>query len=81
MTEELAAEGKLEYRKLRRVEFLEFLARISDLYFRESEMEELELYEKIEHVLDDLLPLIGGQRVKQEITVEEFSESDDDYWV
>ena len=79
MTEELAAEGKLEYRKLRRVEFLEFLARISDLYFRESEMEELELYEKIEHVLDDLLPLIGGQRVKQEITVEEFSESDDDY--
>ena len=79
MTEELASEGKLEYRKLRRVEFLEFLARISDLYFRESEMEELELYEKIEHVLDDLLPLIGGQRVKQEITVEEFSESDDDY--
>ena len=76
---ELDAEGRLAYRKLKRVEFLEFLARIADLYFKESEMEELDLYEKIEHILDDLLPLIGGFRVKQEVTVEEFSESDDDY--
>lgn len=30
-------------------------------------------------MLDDLLKVIGKKRVKQEVTVEEFSDSDDDY--
>ena len=61
------------------VEFLELLARIAELYFRDSEMEDLGLSEKIEYILDDLLPLVDMVRTKQKITIEEFSESDDDY--
>ena len=62
------------------VEFLELLARIAELYFRDSEMEDLQLSEKIEYILDDLLPLVDMTRTKQKIMIEEFSESDDDYW-
>ena len=61
------------------VEFLEFLARIAELYFEGSEMEELDLHEKLEHLLDELLPLVQAKRVKQTTVIEEFSESDDDY--
>ena len=60
-------------------EFLEFLARIAELYFKGSEMEELELFQKIEYLLDEILPLVGAKRVKQVTVIEEFSESDDDY--
>ena len=77
--DELSHEGQSSYLKLNKVEFLEFIARASELFFKESEMEELPLYEKVEHVLDDILPIIGAKRVKQEVTVEEFSDSDDDY--
>ena len=42
-------------------------------------MEELELNEKIEHLLDEILPLVGAKRVQQKIVIEEFSDSDDDY--
>jgi len=42
------------------VEFLEFLCRIAFIKFQGSELEEtLTLDNKIEYVLDDLLPLIG----------------------
>ena len=61
---ELDPEGMREYNKLSKVEFLEFLARISELIFIESEMDDLALYEKIEFVLDDILPLVGAKRVK-----------------
>ena len=73
------AKAELAYKKLQYVEFLEFLARIADLFFEGSEMEGLELHEKIEHILDEILPLVGAKRVKQKIVIEEFSESDDDY--
>ena len=76
---ELELSGELQYKKLQYVEFLEFLARIADLFFEGSEMEGLELHEKIEHILDEILPLVGAKRVKQKIVIEEFSESDDDY--
>ena len=42
--DELGPDGQLQYNKLTKVEFLEFLARISDLFFKESEMEDLFLY-------------------------------------
>ena len=61
------------------VEFLEFLARIAELYFEGSEMEELELHQKLEFLLDEILPVVGAKRVKQTTVIEEFSESDDDY--
>ena len=68
-----------KYKKLLYVEFLEFLARVSDLFFAGSEMESLELHEKIEYVLDEILPIVNYKRVKQEIIIDEFSESDEDY--
>ena len=79
VTNETDPEGLKLYRKLTKVEFLEFISRVADLFFHESEMEDLQLYEKIEHVLDEVLPLVGVTRVRQRVTVEEFSESDDDY--
>ena len=76
---ELEPEGQLQYQKLTKVEFFEFIARVAELTFKDSEMEEVPLYEKVEHVLDDILPIIGAERVKQVVSVEEFSESDDEY--
>ena len=61
------------------VEFLEFLARVAELYFEGSEMEELDLHIKLEHLLDEILPLVKTKRIKQSTVIEEFSESDDDY--
>lgn len=52
--------GVKHYGRIIKVEFLEFLSRIADLFFAESEMEDLNLYEKIEHVLDELFPLVGA---------------------
>ena len=68
-----------EYNKLNFLEFMEFLVRIADLYFEDSEMVELELHEKFEYLLDEILPLVKAKRIKQEIIIEEFSDSDDDY--
>ena len=42
--DELGPDGQAQYNKLSKVEFLEFLARIADLFFKESEMEDLHLY-------------------------------------
>ena len=58
---------------------MELIARIADLHFRDSEMDELSLAEKVEYVLDELLPLVESKRVKQKVVIEEFSDSDDDY--
>lgn len=79
--EETNFEAVQAYKKLQYVEFLEFLGRVAELYFEGSEMEELELYQKIEYLLDELLPLVDAKRVKQVTVIQEFSESDDDYWV
>ena len=76
---ELEPEGQLQYRKLTIPEFLEVIARVAELNFKDSELEDLPLFQKVEHILDDILPVIGAERVKQTITVEEFSDSDDDY--
>ena len=67
------------YHKMSYLEFLEFLSRFAELYFEGSEMEELELHQKLEFLLDEILPVVGAKRVKQTTVIEEFSESDDDY--
>ena len=77
--EESNAEAAASYHRMVYVEFLEFLARIAELYFADSEMEDLELHVKLEYLLDELLPMVNAKRVKQTTVIEEFSESDDDY--
>ena len=61
---EMDRDGQAEYLKLNKAEFLEFLARIAELNFKDTEMEEIPLFEKIEHLLNEILPLIGAERVK-----------------
>ena len=61
---EFDKDGVMSYKKLTMVEFLEFLIRIAELYFEGSEMEQLELHEKLEQLLDELLPVIESKRVK-----------------
>ena len=63
------SDGQLQYMKMMKVEFLEFIARISELLFEDSEMDSLPLAEKVEHVLDEILPLVNEKRIKQVITV------------
>ena len=79
VAEELNRDATRKYTNMIYVEFLEFLARIAELYFEGSEMEDLELNIKLEYLLDEMLPLVDAKRVKQSVSIEEFSESDDDY--
>ena len=76
---ELDKKSQVTYIQITYVEFLEFLARISELVFADTEMVDLMLSEKIGLMLDDLLTVVDCERVKQKIIIEEFSESDDDY--
>ena len=64
VVEETNVDAIQAYNKLLFVEFLEFLARIAELYFEESEMEDLDLHVKIEYLLDEILPLVDAKRVK-----------------
>ena len=76
---ELDKKSAVTYMQVTQVEFLELIARVAELYFRDSEYEDLMLAEKVEYILDDLLPLVECTRTKQKIIIEEFSDSDDDY--
>ena len=76
---ELDKKSTQTYMGVTQVEFLELIARVAELYFRDSEYEELMLSEKVEYILDDLLFLVECTRTKQKIVIEEFSDSDDDY--
>ena len=60
---ELDKKSQVTYIQITFVEFLEFLARIAELHFKDSEMEELLLSEKIGFMLDDLLTVVGCERV------------------
>lgn len=46
------------YGQLQYVEFLEAICRIAECKFKDSEMESIELKEKVEYVLDDMLAVI-----------------------
>ena len=61
------------------MEFCEFVARLIDSLFADSELEEIPLDEKLEYILEDLLPMCGMQFTPNKTKVEEFSSSDDDY--
>ena len=57
------------------VEFIEFLARLADRKFPA----ELDLHEKVEMMLDKILPLVNYERNTVAVVLEEESESDDEY--
>lgn len=73
-------ESTVKYKRLQFVELLEMVGRIAEVKFRGTEMDAtLTLAQKIEFVLDDILPLGGAKRKDVKIVVEEHSESDDEY--
>ena len=67
------------YSKSKHVESLEVLARVADLLFRGSEMEDEPLKYKLEHLLAELLRLVHKKIQYNKVIIEEFSDSDDDY--
>ena len=44
-------------------------------------MEEISHVQKVEHFLEQMLSLVGVKLKKQQYIVEEFSSSDEDYWL
>lgn len=56
---ELDPEISKAYNRLTFHEFLEFIGRVVDKSFEESELVELSLDEKLEYILPDLLHLVG----------------------
>ena len=67
------------------VEFLEMMGRAASAKFQGSELDQIELYLKVQYVLDDLFPLIDMVRKEREEDLElvegedEKEESDDPY--
>ena len=59
---EILSKSQDKYKAVEYVEFLEMIARVAQLYFKNSEMEDLILAEKIGFVLDDLLPIVSYKR-------------------
>ena len=70
-----------KYDKLSFVEFLEMIGRVADFKFRGSELEDVALVRKIEHVLDELFVVLGhaAQRKSGHVDIEEATQSDSDY--
>ena len=64
VTDEFHKDSLQNYHSMSYTEFLEFLARIAELYFEGSEMEEIDLHLKLEYLLDELLPMVNAKRVK-----------------
>ena len=61
------------------VEFLEMICRVALAKFAGSDLENLDVYQKVEYILDDLLALVGLERAARGSQEEEISESDEDY--
>ncbi|TNV87178.1 hypothetical protein FGO68_gene2179 [Halteria grandinella] len=75
-----STESTIRYQRIQFVEFLEMIGRMADLKFRGSEMEGLQLHQKIEYILDDLLTYIGEKRLEVKPIIEDQDEeSDDEY--
>ena len=62
------------------IEFLEFCSRVAERWFEDTEMNELEMSKKVEYFLENLLGQVGVKVTYQEKAIEEFSDSDEDYW-
>jgi hypothetical protein len=77
----LEQENMWQYKQLKLVELYELLGRVAHQKFRDHPdlHESLSLAQKIEHVLDAALKLVGVERKDVQFNVVEESESDDDY--
>jgi len=68
------------YNQLAYVEFLELMARIAIIFFRDSEMHAASLKWKLLYVLEKVFANTTQMKVNQTVVeIEEFSDSDDDY--
>lgn len=65
MTNEQEEKNILQYERMNYNEFLEFIARIADIWFEGTEMEEIPLYRKVEYFLERLLKLVDLQVMRQ----------------
>ena len=64
------------------MEFLEVIARIAKIYFRDSEMHAKSLKWKLNYILEKVYSNTVQMKINEELVeIEEFSDSDDDYWI
>lgn len=62
------------------MEFLEVIARIAKIYFRDSEMHAKSLKWKLNYILEKVYSNTVQMKINEELVeIEEFSDSDDDY--
>ena len=61
------------------VEFLEMMCRVAVSKFKGTEYANHDLIHKLIFIVDDLLALVGMERIEVNIEAEEISESDEDY--
>ena len=59
MLNEQDSTSQSSYDKMNNNEFLEFIARLSEIWFQESEMEVIPLHRKIEYFLEIMLATVG----------------------
>ncbi len=67
------------YNQLEFVEFLECICRLAILKFKGSDLETMELPEKVDYFLEDILDAVQIEKKKPQIQNVEVSESDEDY--
>ena len=67
------------YKQLEFVEFLELICRLAILKFKGSDLESMELPEKVDYFLEDVLAIVSIDKKKPLIDNLEVSESDEDY--
>ena len=74
-------ENHKQYFILKFVEFIELIGRIAEFKFMSTAMNSIPLYQKIEYILDEIIPYIlpGKERKLPEIVELDHSDSDDDY--
>ena len=68
-----------EYGRVSLVEFLEIVGRCADHKFRGSELEDIDLAQKVNFVMDDLFAPFNMRRRNPRVDIEEETESDSDY--
>lgn len=71
-----------KYDKLQFVELLEMIARVADVKFRSSELEDIGLESKIEQILDDIFVVLGKdakRKVIEDPDLAENTQSESDY--
>ena len=68
-------ENRALYRKLLFPEFLDFLVRIADIVFRNTEAESFILPRKLERLLDKFLPVV--RMIRKEVNIDDLMFNDD----